>query len=365
MYRRVVLGAIPDPLVLPDGSRVRTAAQWEAQRERLLGPWIDLVYGGMPPAPDSVELEPRHTPGPGRKNSYRVTCRRGEESLSFTVTLTRPREEGPRPVVLTGDGCYDNMNGEVVEEINRRGMIAANFNRTDLAADIKGMPRDHGLYRLYPEGVFGALSAWAWGYSRCMDVLQTLDFVDAKAVAITGHSRGGKTTLLAGATDPRFALVHANNSGAGGTGCWRYQMRRDNAENPYDRSEVLGDLIRHIPYWFGPKLPDYVGHEERLPQDQFLLLAAVAPGKLLDTQGLADIWANPEGTMQTHFAAREIYKLYGREDRIRLQYREGGHDHGIVEYKTLMDFLQDQPCDPSVWSSPYEGEQPIFDWRAT
>ena len=70
----------------------------------------------------------------------------------------------------------------------------------------------------YPELGFSCLSAWAWGYHRTADALILLGLADEARFVYTGHSRGGKTALLAGATDARAAIVNPAGSGCGGAG---------------------------------------------------------------------------------------------------------------------------------------------------
>ena len=43
----------------------------------------------------------------------------------------------------------------------------------------------------------------------------TLDYVDPYHIAVTGYSRGGKTVLLAGATDERIRYTNPNHDMAG------------------------------------------------------------------------------------------------------------------------------------------------------
>src|SRR5437763_10803261 len=108
------------------------------------------------------------------------------------------------------------------------------------------------------------MAAWAWGYHRAVDFLVTLRSVDKDRIAVTGHSRGGKAALLAGAIDARVALTAPNCSGCGGAGCFRFRG---------PQSERLADILQSFPGWFTPRLRDFIGREDQLPFDQHELKA--------------------------------------------------------------------------------------------
>lgn len=366
----VVLGMLPDPFVTDSGSYVRTTADWELRRGEILRDAVLTEFGGMPPEPEFTETEAVHRPGKGKLNSYRVHTGTKERPFSFMLQVYRPDREGKLPVVLTGDGCYTNCGDDVIAEANRRGFIVAKFNRTEFAADLYSDRRDNGIYLLYPGGSFSAISAWAWGYSRAMDALGQLDFADASRVAITGHSRGGKTVLLAGAVDTRFAWTNPNNSGAHGCGCYRYEQIEDADAGGFEdlRSEKLEDLVRAVPYWMGPRMKDYIGRETELPYDMHFFKALVAPRCFLQTEGLADIWSNPRGSWQTFMAAREVYRFLGAGDRIGALYREGGHRHALPDFCALFDFMEASDRgdpDPAFMKDPFPDMKPIFDFSYT
>jgi hypothetical protein len=259
--------------------------------------------------------------------TYRITIAPSGFAFNFTLVMP-PTGDGPFPVIINGDGCWRYLTNGIIVDAVSRGYGVAYFNRLDMVPDIDSK-RDSQLFLAYPDGDYGSLAAWAWGYHRVVDALLTLLKVDAARIGVVGHSRGGKASLLAGVTDQRISLVSANDSGSGGAGCHRFT---DNG------GEGLGDSLRVFPYWFSSRLNDYVGRESELPFDQHTVKALVAPRALLTTEARADIWASPQGTRLTHDAAKEVYCFLGAEGKIGIWYREGIHNHTQADWTALLDF---------------------------
>lgn len=324
---------LPDLFLFHDGSRVRSRDDWQRRREQLLRDLLDIEYGCLPP-PVEVRAEELHTHQVVRMQNathsqYRLTAGEGPDAVRFRLDLLIPEGDGPFPAVLNGDDCWFYRDAPLMRTVLNRRYILAWFSRVEIAPDVAPPERNTGIYRLFPEASYGALAAWAWGYHRCIDVLVKDPRVDPGRIAIAGHSRGGKTTLLAGATDERIALTCANDSGCGGAGCFRVQG---------PRSETLADICKVFGFWFAPELRRFVGREFELPFDQHALKAVIAPRALLTTEALGDPWANPSGTRQTHAAASEVYRFLEVPDRIGIWYREGTHAHTLEDWEALLDF---------------------------
>jgi hypothetical protein len=338
-----ILQKLPDLLVMEKGTRVKTADDWKTRREEIKKSAIGIGYGGMPPEPDSTEGELLCGESSGY-NTYKVTARSGARELSFELELFLPQDclgnkRKKFPVILEGDGCWRYLTETVIEHLNYRGIIAARFNRTAIVRDVSDRAEvmKSPLYKLFPGIESGSIAGWAWGFCRCIDVLESLPFVDPLGIAITGHSRGGKAVLVAGAVDERAAIVNPNGSGAGGAGCWRYHLGDESDRD--GRSEFLSDLLESRPYWLGRGMKEYGEHEENIPFDQHYLKALVAPRYYLQTEAILDFWANPPGSHATFMAAREAYRFLGAGDRILANYRNGGHEHTLGDFSLLADLI--------------------------
>jgi len=366
------LGKMPDPFLKSDGTRM-TPEEWWQHRAQIRDFIVDMEFGGMPPSPEVVTVQKLNT----RTRTelwYRITAGSKERQLSFYLELIVPPKNGNAeapfsegekyPVVLTGDGCYRNVDADIIAEANRRGYILARFNRLEIAADVPDC-RTGGIYDIYPENQdFTAISAWAWGYMVCMDVFEQLPFADETEVGITGHSRGGKTVMLASAVDERIKYTCPNNSGCHGTASYRTVVT-DQGPN-HQRSERLSDMLIAFPHWMGQKLTPYKDREQDIPYDMHYFGLLSAPRYYFQIEGMQDYWINPVANWQTIMAVKECHKYLGFEGHAAAWFRAGAHRHKLPEFTEFMEFMDcirsGQPLHEHWEINPYPDVEKNFDW---
>lgn len=364
-----VLGKLPDLFTFEDGSKVTSVEEWEKRREELYKPVVELQYGEVPPKPEFLEITPLTQPNiTGRMNIWRLTTGTREHPISFSMYAHKPEGDGPWPVVIDGDMCYSCMQDPgIAQQFLDKGIMLVKFNRTEIVPDLRNPSRVGNLYGTYPERNFGALAAWAWGYSRVLDALVELGLVDLSCVAFTGLSRGGKAAMLAGVLDERATIVNPEATCAGASSCYRIHMKALTEDGQELRSETLKDIINAFPDWFNPELKAYEDDEASLPFDAHSMKALIAPRVFFDCQAKSDIWAGPVNTYQTSIAAREVWKLYGKPENILWYWRSGTHDHLPEDFDMLIQVIQNQrfgtPLCDKFMKIPFEVPEPIYDWK--
>lgn len=351
------INELPDPFLLNDGMRVKTKADWARRRAELREMILAYEYGHVPAETTSVTaVESPADPHSPNVKQYTLNMGPGGK-ISVPLVLSFPDGKGPFPIIIKGDLCWGRVKAPIVSDVISRGYILAEFDRTAIAPDSND--RTQGVFPLYPKSDWGDLAAWAWGFERVIDYVITRPDVDKTRIIVTGHSRGGKATLLAGALDERVALTVPNGSGAGGGGCFRVQ---------YPLTESLWAVEMRFPYWFGPNFGQFIGHVDQLPFDQHELKALVAPRALLTTDSLDDLWSNPMGTQISFEASREVFKFLGVPDKTGLHYRHGKHDQNAEDFNALLDFadwqLMGKEPSQKFDSLPFADLPITYKWKA-
>ncbi|MEX1042145.1 MAG: acetylxylan esterase [Pirellulaceae bacterium] len=383
---------LPDPLVMEDGAKVTSAEQWKTDRRpEILRLFEEQVYGKAPPAPTKLVFEvfddePKALDGKAIRKQAKVQLTPDPEGPWMDVLLYLPPDAtGPVPTFLTLNfygnhtvhtdpgiklseswmrnnnekGTKDHEATEAsrgtsasrwpVEDIVKRGYGLACIYYGDIDPDFHDKFQNGVHPYFYEEGQtqpkpdqWASIAAWAWGLSRGLDYLEQEAKVDAGKVIVMGHSRLGKTSLWAGATDERFAAAISNNSGCGGAALSR---RR------------IGESVRRIntsfPHWFCENFNQYNDNEDECPVDQHQLVSLIAPRPALVCSAVDDKWADPKGEFLAAKHASPVYDLLGVEglktdtmpepdepvlSRLGYVIRPGGHGVLASDWQRYMDF---------------------------
>ncbi len=400
-YDESKVGQYPplDPLTTADGRKVTTPDLWtQVRRPELLRLFETEMYGKVPQPP--APIRPSYRVRSEDKEALGGKAVRREVTIAFSdrpdgprmdLLIYLPKDAGPSgraPAFLglnfegnhtihrdpgialatvwprPGRGrtpephqAPESSRGSQssrwpVERIIARGYALATAYYQDIDPDFDDGFKNgvHPLFyrpgqtRPAPDE-WGSIGAWAWGLSRALDYLETVPKIDAKKVAVMGHSRLGKTALWAGATDPRFAVVISNNSGCGGAALSRRIF-----------GETIGRMNRVFPHWLCANAHKYSEHEDQLPFDQHELIALIAPRPVLVSSAEEDLWADPRGEFLGALGADPVYRLLGTDglaitempkpardslvkSTIGYRIRPGKHDVTGDDWEAYMDFV--------------------------
>ncbi|HJT36707.1 MAG TPA: acetylxylan esterase [Pirellulales bacterium] len=380
---------MPDPLTAFDGRRVQTPDEWRQRRRPELKALFEYyMYGAAPPAPNriesSVELIDNNYFG-GKATKKEVTIAFGPPGTpEIHLLLLVPNDRKGRAPVFVGlnfhgnhallddptialptvwmpDGTPGAVDHRATEagrgkEIGvwnlagsiDRGYAVATFYCGDVDPDKPDF--SDGVHPHYlPPGQtrpgphqWGTIAAWAWGISRAVDYLVTDEAIDPRRIAVVGHSRLGKTALLAAAMDERIALAIPLQAGCGGTAPSRGTV-----------GESVQQINDRFPHWFCDTFKQFNEKVDKLPFDQHSLVALVAPRPVLFANAVEDQWANPRGQFEVLRAAEPVYRFLGVDglgvermpeagklvgDRLAYFIRPGKHSMTRQDWEVFWEF---------------------------
>ena len=342
---------LPDPLRFEDGTAVRSARDWPRRRAEILALFERHVYGRAPGGrPAGMRFEVLTPPeaalgGAAVRKQVRVLFSGKSDGPKMDLLLYfPPNSRGKAPAFL---GLHFSSNHTVrndpgilvnpawerfrkaagrpleapaeqlrgseasrwaVEKITGAGFALVTAYYCDIAEDRKDA-FDAGVYPLFyrpgqtepADDEWGAIGAWAWGLGRALDYLEQEPAVDARRVAVMGHSRLGKAALWASAIDPRFAIAISNNSGCMGAALSRRRF-----------GETVESISTTFPHWFCRNFRQYANREDALPVDQHQLVALSAPRPVYAASAQEDLWADPRGEFLSLVHASPVWRLLGR-----------------------------------------------------
>ena len=353
---------LPAVLTAKNGKVVTTKDEWmNIRRPELLELFRTIVYGRVPSTPYKLDFkvineDRKAISGAATLKQIDITIASGEKSLIIHLALFVPNNV-PKPVpafllINLGSKNIDPTRKEKgeswpVDEIVARGYATAAFSNADIDPDNFDEFKNgiHGILDngVRPDDAWGALAAWAWGASRCMDYLVSDKDIAKNKVAVVGHSRGGKTALWAGAEDQRFAMVVANESGAGGAAIARRRL-----------GETVARLNIAFPHWFCTNYKKYSDKEDALPVDTYELLALIAPRALYIDCASEDLWGDPKGCYLALYNALPVFRLLGIKSdlpesvpplekqvisgKVAFHIRSGEHNLKLQDWNFFMDF---------------------------
>ena len=310
--------ASPDPLVMKNGTRVTDAATWWSKRRpEILRDFQTDIYGKVPLSTPAVAFHVANTDsttfagkaiikkviGTVDNSAYPAA----KPTVDITIYLP-PNATGRVPVIVTVGGFFSPLNQlpAAVQQVLALGWAAATVNTANIQAD-NGAGLTEGIIGLVNKGQprkpddWGVLAAWSWGLSRALDYLGTDPAIDASRAAVQGHSRWGKTALLAGAMDQRWAIVWPSCSGSMGA-----SLEKRNWGETIDNVASAGEY-----HWMAGNFLKYAGHWNDMPTDAHELIALVAPRPVFNTGGTKDQWSDPRGEFLASLGADPVYRLLG------------------------------------------------------
>lgn len=364
---------LPDPLRLKNRRRVTSpAGWWNARRVEIVEDFDREIYGRVPNVTPKVRWQVQST-SPGKNGDVDVITKQlvglvdnsahPDIEVKIDLTLVTPANApGPVPVVMQFGGFFRMPPPDKAPQPPAGPPFGPNaftppFRFPAPAAGRAGaapaprvtpagptwqqqaLSRGWGYAILVPGSIqadngagltlgiiglvnrgqprkpddWGSLRAWAWGASRALDYFETDKSVDAKHVALEGHSRYGKATIVTMAYEPRLWTAYVSSSGEGGAKLHRRDWGEivENVAAPSEYHWMAGNFLKYA----GP-----LGWND-LPVDAHELIALCAPRPVFlsagrggyDAEPGGDSWVDAKGTFMAGAGAAPVYALLGKK----------------------------------------------------
>ena len=236
---------LPPLLIFENGTRVNTVEAWAERRVEVSRLAQQTFLGTLPAAPTPPLI--KHTVLNTTSAGDGVSCTfleltfdtsaggAGIAEVSFPLEIIAPTDAVPRPVFMT----QWNHRQWALEGV-ARGYIGVVYPGSD-AKDAAP-----AFQAAYPNASMALILARAYVGSRTLDfVLAHWPHVIAEQVALTGHSRNGKQSLVFAAVDERVTATVGSSPGVPIASPYHFS-----SENYYGESPRTGGVTCRGPKWW-------------------------------------------------------------------------------------------------------------------
>ncbi|WP_242085536.1 acetylxylan esterase [Aestuariivivens sediminis] len=376
---------LPELLKLDNGQKVQSLADWENERRNeILDVFLEEVYGKLPdkalkPSIEVVDRSETALNNTAIRQQWELTFENNGKKLVIDVLAYLPKgviaphvfvvpnfrgnqsvNNDPN-IAITNSWVRMKKNAPNVGVVDHRATEASRGTSSAMFPLDRIIGNGFGLYTVYygdidpdfndfSNGIhplfyevgedqpksdgWGAISAWAWGLTKVIDVIEDNPLTRDSRIIVMGHSRLGKTALWSGVIDSRIDVAISNNSGCMGAALTRRRF-----------GETVKIINTRFPHWFSDNFLKYSDHEDNLPVDQHMLIALMAPRPVYIASAQQDRWADPKGEYLAGYYATPVYELYGKKGlpgpelpevnhpihhTIGYHLRSGGH--GVTDY---------------------------------
>ncbi len=316
----------------------KTPLEWAQRRWHVLRS-MEEVMGKLP---SSTSRSPLKVEWDNKTIAYakyglitaKIQCR-ADDPAPLTITLLIPTEVmkvGSKPAaamlclhptsiphgkkLVTGE--EEKPNRAYAHELAERGYVCICPDYPTMGESPFDLKTTH---KHYDCGTMKAI----WDNVRCLDLLESLPYVDPDRIGVIGHSLGGHNGMFTACFDQRIKCVV--------TSC---------GFTPF-HDYYGGKLDGWAQDRYIPRIRTvYENNPDKMPFDFYEVLGAIAPRPIFINAPLHDDNFDVGGVKKAVLEANKVYDLLGKKDGITVRYPDCQHDFPEDVRAEVYDWLDNQ-----------------------
>lgn len=322
--------ALPDPLIW-NGSEISSLESWSNRKDEILEYAQKEVYGDYPSQftlkIDSQRAIESHGFS-GTEFIFTPFENESPKNFKLDVITLKPEHEIKKALIFhhkfkSNEEFLRTQNKTFrLTENLEQGILIIIFPERLIKTD-SSKKYDFEIAQLYSNEFFpnppGQIMSWAWGLA---EVANNLSAVYNVPFYSFGHSRRGKSAILAAAFSDSIKGVVSHMSGCGGSTPLS-NFENDGIVRETGSLMVKGSPIyiptgeKNLGHFFNKKFNENLGKVNSEKYEQNLLMAALFPKSIIDIRGSRDFWSGPKAARKSNQSAKKVFDKFGKSENFQ------------------------------------------------